>query len=164
MKKLLLLSIVASFLASCQSDDSSAVNQTLDNPEAIEFESAFKHEYADYPEPGGYVFNDETAWADFAEDVNSPFTYDPETGITTNQLMALEIDFSTSTVIAVVDELHSHGGYDINVTSVTEEDNLINVMAEATLPNGGNVTAVLTQPYHIVIIPKTTLPVTFEVN
>jgi hypothetical protein len=79
-------------------------------------------------------------------------------------LVAIDIDFSVYTVIAVSDERHSYGGHDITISSIVQGGNAITVSVIATAPGEGNVTAAETQPLHIVKIPKTTLPVTFEIN
>lgn len=163
MKKLLLFSLGLFCFTACQTEDSILVNQMQDPPTSIQFQEVFKYEYANHPETAGtYVINDQESWNTFAAGLDSPFTYDPETGITTNQLLAVEVDFSSYTVIAVVDEQHNHGGFDITISSVEQNDDTINVDVEADFPGDGAVTAVLTQPYHIIKIPKTTLPVVFQ--
>lgn len=161
MKKFYFISLMLLTLNACQSDNSSIVNNTQDQSATIQFENVLKFEYADAPQ-GHFVINDEAAWFTFAESINAPLIYNPETGANTNELLTADIDFSAYTVIAVVDALHNHGGYDIEITSVARNDAAVAVTVETAYPGDGAVTTVLTQPYHIIKIPKTTLPVVFE--
>jgi hypothetical protein len=163
MKRILLLLGVISCLQACQADDAQVVNNTTTDPVAIPFENVFKFEYAYTDEATGiHVINDEASWNDFAEGINSPFGIDPETGETISQILSAEIDFSAYTVIAAIDERHSHGGFNITINSINQQENEIIVDVETTLPGDENVTAAETQPIHIVKIAKTTLPVTVE--
>ena len=70
------------------------------------------------------------------------------------------IDFTNYTVIAVFDQVYGNGGHSIDITNITEYENNIVVTVENLLT--GNASSVITQPYHIVKIPKTTKPIVFE--
>ena len=70
------------------------------------------------------------------------------------------IDFTNYTVIAVFDQVYGNGGHSIDITNITEYENNIVVTVENLLT--GNANSVITQPYHIVKIPKTTKPIVFE--
>lgn len=63
------------------------------------------------------------------------------------------IDFDTNMIIAVFRGEKNTGGYNINITSIEENDSEIIVRGEMTNPpTGGVTTQVLTQPYHIVSV------------
>lgn len=165
MKRILLLLSIGICLQGCQADDPVVLNEPADEPVAVAFENIFKFEYAYNDSATGYhVFNDEVAWLNFAQGINSPFDIDPETGESISQLLAVDVDFTSHTVIAVVDEPRNNGGYDISVQSVVQDNEEVIVAVQTVYPGPGAVTAVLTQPIHIVKIPKTTLPVIFDVN
>lgn len=70
------------------------------------------------------------------------------------------IDFNQFMVIAVFDEVFPNGGHSIDIITVDENPQNIVVDLEKLLT--GNATSVVTQPYHIVKIPKSTKPVLFQ--
>ena len=65
-----------------------------------------------------------------------------------------EIDFSNFIILAVFDEIKMSGGYTIEFTSVVENQNNLTVTIHLLSPKGV-APGVITQPYHIVKIPKT---------
>jgi len=65
-----------------------------------------------------------------------------------------EIDFSNFIILAVFDEIKMSGGYTIEITSVVENQNNLTVTIHLLSPKGV-APGVITQPYHIVKIPKT---------
>lgn len=71
-----------------------------------------------------------------------------------------DIDFTTHRVLAVFDEVKSTGGHSIEIDlSETEE----NIIAKITSHSpDGMATSVMTQPYCIVKISNTSLPVVFQ--
>ncbi|MBT8376807.1 MAG: protease complex subunit PrcB family protein [Bacteroidia bacterium] len=72
----------------------------------------------------------------------------------------LPIDYTSSTVIAVFDEVKSNGGYELELEIYSNQEQ-IEIQIISTSP-GGNATTVITQPYIIVKIPKTDLPIQFQ--
>ncbi|MGF1669888.1 MAG: protease complex subunit PrcB family protein [Balneolaceae bacterium] len=84
-----------------------------------------------------------------------------------------EVDFTEYTVIASMMGIQNSGGHSIEILKVANADNVIGVKIEEREPGAGCVTtAVLTSPFHIVKIPKTsgsdirftTDRITFECN
>ena len=66
------------------------------------------------------------------------------------------VDFTKNMVIAVVDKNESSGGYTLKITDVTLFDNALEVDIKRELPAPDcMVSAILTQPFDIVIIPST---------
>lgn len=78
----------------------------------------------------------------------------------TERFSETNIDFSSYTIIAVFDEIKMNGGHSIDITDVTENDKNIIVTVENLLTGG--MTTVITQPFHIVKIPKRNKPFIFE--
>ena len=70
------------------------------------------------------------------------------------------IDFNQFMIIATFDQVFSNGGHSIDIITVDENPQSIVVDIEKLLT--GNATSVVTQPYHIVKIPKSTKPVLFQ--
>ncbi|MDR2929194.1 MAG: protease complex subunit PrcB family protein [Cytophagaceae bacterium] len=76
-----------------------------------------------------------------------------------NSFTETEIDFSRYMVLAVFDEVKGNGGWSIDITGVTEF--ATKIVVNYTNLKTGNVTHVITQPYHIVKIPKSDKEVMF---
>lgn len=71
-----------------------------------------------------------------------------------------DIDFSEYTVIAVFDEVKNSGGHSLNlVIQETKDKFLVEVLRKSP---DGIATSVMTQPYYIVKVPKSELPIIFE--
>jgi hypothetical protein len=70
------------------------------------------------------------------------------------------IDYANYTVIVVIDRIYGNGGHSIDITNITEFETNIIVTVENL--QTGNTFSVVTQPYHIVKIPKATKPIVFE--
>jgi len=162
MKKVLLLYLALPIVIGCQADDNIPVIPNSE-PVTVQMQHVYKHNHANNPEAAGhYVFNDEASWSTFVEDIDSPYSYNQSTGTSNKVLLDIETDFLQYTYIAVVDVEHEYGGYAIEVTSVVQERNSVVATVETSELGAGSATTVLTQPYHIIRIPKTDLPVTFQ--
>lgn len=70
------------------------------------------------------------------------------------------IDFDNFQVIAVFDEIKNSGGHTIDITAIAENENNITVTVQNL--NTGGATSVMTQPFHIVKIPKSKKSVVFR--
>lgn len=70
------------------------------------------------------------------------------------------VDFNNFQIIAVIDAVKNSGGHSIDITNIEETPNNIVVTIKHLL--SGDETTVMTQPFHIVKIPKTTKPVVFQ--
>lgn len=79
---------------------------------------------------------------------------------TTSNFTETDIDFEQYQIIAVFDHIYGNGGHSIEITSVIKEKNKIIVKIER-LQNGDD-TLVMTQPFHIVKIPKSDLEIIFK--
>ena len=79
---------------------------------------------------------------------------------TTQNFTETTVDFTNYTVIAIFDRVYGNGGNSIDITNITEFETNIIVTVENL--QTGNTSSVITQPYHIVKIPKATKPIVFE--
>jgi hypothetical protein len=78
----------------------------------------------------------------------------------TNNFTETEIDFAKYQVIAVFDEVKSSGSWSIDITEIIEYSDRIVVTVQNL--KKGDITCVMTQPYHIVKIPVTEKKIEFE--
>lgn len=157
MKKHLFIAIFGLVLMGCQSDDSTEPGIT--DPVNIEFTNVAKHELWGAGEEdivgGNLVINTAEEWQGLLQQITSVNAL-PENFGDTN------IDFSEFTVIAVFDDLQMSGGHYISIESVVQTNTTVIVTVDSSMDDEANVTLIITQPYHIVKIPKTALPVVFE--
>ncbi|WP_115460884.1 protease complex subunit PrcB family protein [Winogradskyella aurantiaca] len=99
------------------------------------------------------VINDTSAWNSLLDQMNSVNTV-------SDSFSEIDINFSEFTVIAVFDDIKGNGGYGIDLAvSSTNETIIVDV---THLSPEGNAITVMTQPYHIIKIPKALLPVVFN--
>ena len=108
-----------------------------------------------------FIINDNPNWTNIKNLMDAPYI---AIGLgnyyTENNFTETTIDFTNFTGIAVFDQVYGGGGHSIDITNITEYENNIVVTVENLLT--GNGSSVVTQPYHIVKIPKTTKPIVFE--
>jgi hypothetical protein len=107
------------------------------------------------------VINNEINWNNLKNQIDAQYI---AIGLgnyyTGNNFEETTIDFDNFTVIAIFDQIYGNGGHSIDIADITENENNIIVTVENL--QTGNVLSVITQPYHIVKIPKTTKPIVFE--
>lgn len=72
----------------------------------------------------------------------------------------IDIDFSEFQIIAVFDKLRNNGGWSIDVTTITENEDNLTVNID-NLQNG-DLTQIVIQPFHIIKIPINDKPIVFE--
>jgi len=99
-----------------------------------------------FEEKTNIIINDPETFENFWKDLHSNRSPLPELP---------EVDFSENTVIASMMGVQSSGGFTIEISEISEADDIIGVKIEETEPGPNCVTtAVLTSPFHIVKIPK----------
>jgi hypothetical protein len=80
-------------------------------------------------------------------------------GDKTKKFTETDIDFNQYQIVAVFDDLKLYTGSTIDITEVTETQSNINVSVENIKPYG--FLAALSQPFHIVRIPKSDKPIVY---
>lgn len=106
----------------------------------------FSGSYSGIKEKKELVIQDETEWENLWRALNSIREPLPETPV---------VDFTTQSVIAVFQGEQRTGGYGIEITQIKQRNDTLYVnIHEKTPSEGGMVTMALTQPYHIVVVPK----------
>lgn len=101
-----------------------------------------------------HVINDSVAWNALKAQMN-------QSNEVTYNFTEQEIDFTQWTVLASFDQVRPNGGHAISYSSVMEDSTHINATIHHVNPNGA-ATTVITQPYIVVKIQKTTKPVLFN--
>lgn len=153
MKKHLLILLCSIFFVTISCRDNHDDEQ-LENKNQINFQLIGKGNLTgNYTAQQNTVITNTTQWNNFLNQIdgqnNHPSTDFTETNIDFNQFM----------VIVVIDAVYPNGGYSVDIMTVDENSQNIEVDVEKLLQ--GNVTTVVTQPYHIVKIPKILKPVIF---
>lgn len=151
MKKIA-IAFVALVLFACSDDDNYSGGNN--EPTNIQFSVLKDGELSgEEIENGYYVIKTAEQWAEFKGMVNS--VHDAP-----DEFEGVSVNFNISDVLAVVDEQHNSGGFDIAITSVRRIDNTATV--KVVRSGEGNAASVLTQPYHVVSVPKSNNDFTFD--
>ncbi|MTH18001.1 protease complex subunit PrcB family protein [Flavobacterium sp. LC2016-01] len=149
MKQIILFLSLALTFASCSNDNDDGSN--------IAFTTIYQRDnYGASPgtiPKSNLVITNQTDWNTLLEKLNI-ITQALYTTPDTN------VDFSKYQVIAVFDEVRNSGGYSIDITKITQSNNEITVKVEQL--KKGNLTSVITQPFHIVKIAKSNKTVVFK--
>jgi hypothetical protein len=72
------------------------------------------------------------------------------------------VDFSTNEVLAVFDGSHATGGYSVSVAQVTDADARTVSITRASPGSACIVTQAFTAPFELIVLPKSTLPLTHQ--
>lgn len=155
MKKTLLSAFAVCLLFGCQDDDSQTADTNTD-PIAIEFELVRKGAFdGEQVAPDNFVINSQEEWDTFIEVVSA--------GHGNISWANMELDFNNKTYIASLDDWHPHGGHATEIISIAKENGTLNVAIEDFDPAEDEpVPLIYCQPFHIVEIEKTALPVLFN--
>jgi hypothetical protein len=70
------------------------------------------------------------------------------------------IDFDKNTLLAYFDKIRPTGGYSVSIFEVLKSDRGVQANYRFGIP-GEMAIDIMTQPYHIILIPKTTTPIQF---
>ena len=151
MKKNILIILLSIFVLSCSSDD--------DNSEMTNIEStliAKDNLYGNGAEgitQRNLIISDQTAWNDLIAQMNS-------VNIVSDNFTETDINFSEYKIIAVFDEIKRNGGHSLELDIISNSENIIVNITD--LAPEGDATTVITQPFHIVKILNSDLPIIFE--
>ncbi len=79
---------------------------------------------------------------------------------TSSGFTELNIDFNNYELLVAFDQVRATGGFSIAINTITENATTIEATVNVTSP-GEMATMVITQPFHIVKIPRSNKPVVF---
>lgn len=151
MKKNVLIILLSIFVLSCNSDD--------DNSGMVNVESTLiaKDNLFGNGDEGiieqNLEITDQNTWDNLISQMNS-------VNNVSDNFSEIDIDFSQYKVIALFDEIRGNGGYSLELNIMSNSENII-VNITDVVPEG-NATTVITQPFHIVKISNSDLPIIFE--
>lgn len=147
---------VATFIVSSAPEDI----KKQDFPREVNFELILKSEHCQYKEKKSYLIKDIIDWEKLWQIVIRQPTI-----IGQPTFWLPEVDFTKEMIVAVFMGEQSTGGYGIEVIKIIEQENSLEVFIKETLPAVSQpVTAVLTQPCHIIKLPKIEKEVLFKVG
>ncbi|MBU2903899.1 protease complex subunit PrcB family protein [Arenibacter algicola] len=153
MKKNIIILLFSILVMSCNSDD----NQF----DIVDVETtliAKDNLYGDGAEgiiEQNIVISDQSTWNDLLTKLNS-------INNVSDNFTETEIDFSEYRIIAVFDGVKETGGYSLELKLMSDSEN-IRVNITKLIPEE-NASSVITQPFHIVKIRKSDLPLIFELK
>lgn len=151
MKKYLLLFVclIFSIISSCSDNE-----DTIESKTSVTIHQIGKGNLMeDYVPQQNMVITNSTQWTQLLNDLDN--VNNVSDGFTETN-----IDFNQYMVIAVFDQVYNNGGHSVDI--ITVDDNPQNIVVDVEKLLTGNVTSVVTQPYHIVKIPKIAKPVIFQ--
>jgi len=99
------------------------------------------------------VISDQSTWTALIDQMNS-------VNNVSDNFAEIDINFSEYMIIAVFDEIKGNGGHSLALNIRSNSEHII-VNITDLVPEG-NATTVITQPFHIVKILKSDLPILFE--
>jgi len=151
MKKNVLIILLSILVLSCNSDD--------DNSGTINIESTLiaKDNLFGNGEEGiieqNMVITDQGVWENLIDQMN-------RVSNVSDNFSEIDIDFSEYTIIATFDEIKGSGGHSLELNIISNYENIV-VKVTDLFPGGNDIT-VITQPYHIVKISNSDLPIIFQ--
>ena len=104
-------------------------------------------------EKSNLVIKNSTSWNELIDKMNS-------VNNVSDKFTEIDIDFSRYTIIAIFDNIYGNGGHSIDIINVMENENEIIITVDKLLK--GDDSLVITQPFHIIKIPKTEKKILFE--
>jgi len=150
MKNILII-LLSIFVLSCSSDDDNS-NSTNIESTLIAKDNLYGNGAEGITEQN-LIISNQTAWNNLISQMNSVNNVSDSFTVT-------DINFSEYTIIAVFDEIKGNGGHSLELSITSNSDHII-VNVTDLVPEG-NATTVITQPFHIVKISNSDLPIIFE--
>lgn len=152
MKKSLILFVFSLLLIiSCSSDDTETTSTTIET--TLIGKGNLYGSSSQGVDEQNLVINNQTDW-------DALITLLDAVNNTSDSFTETDIDFTTYTVLVAIDQVRGNGGHVLDIAVSANPENVVVTVTD--LVPQGNATTVITQPYHIVKIPKTTLPIVFQ--
>jgi len=185
MKNIIKIAVLSMVLINCGSDnngididnsgsinndgninDNSNDTPTTFESQNIDFITISKGYYLYYDEGSeeiqNIVFTNSYEWKSFLGELSNELDcFDPNNEW--NCSLEMDIDFTAYQVIATIDIWRPSTGWHIEISTITELEDEIKVTANAEQREGSLLT-VMTQPYHVVKIPKIDKTIVFDIS
>ncbi len=133
-----------------------SMNAQEKTPDKIPILREWKGGHCGVDKPAQLIIRDAKAWADLWAKIH--LNFEPKPALP-------EVDFQKQMVVAVFAGTKPTGGYSIRIRDIRHDakaDKLLIFVEETSPPPGSITIQVLTQPYHMVLIPKTDKPIEFR--
>jgi len=156
MKKNILIVLFSIIAMSCNSNED---NQDDDTLAMVNIESTLiaKDNLFGSGEEGiveqNLIISDLTTWNNLITQMNS-------VNNVTDNFTETEIDFSAYKIIAAFDQIRGSGGHSLELDIMSTSENII--VDVTTIAAGEIATSVITQPFIIIKIPNSNLPILFR--
>jgi len=156
MKKNILIVLFSIIALSCNSNED---NQDDDTLAMVNMESTLiaKDNLFGSGEEGiveqNLIISDLTTWNNLITQMNS-------VNNVTDNFTETEIDFSAYKIIAAFDQIRGSGGHSLELDIMSTSENII--VDVTTIAAGEIATSVITQPFIIIKIPNSNLPILFR--
>jgi len=151
LKKYVFIILPALLIFSCTPEDNAI--ESIDTTTTLIAKDNLYGNGAEGIEQKNMVITDADSWTNLMNQMNS-------VNPITDAFYETDIDFSVYQVIAVFDEIKGNSGHSLKLDLIWEPDNImVNITHSA--PEGFAYDT-MTQPFHIVKIEATDLPVLFE--
>jgi hypothetical protein len=151
MKKNVLTILLSIFVLSCNSNDNNSGMVNIEST-LISKGNLFGNGAEGIIEQN-LIIADQISWNNLITQMNSANNV-------SNSFTETNIDFSEYIVIAVFEQIKVNGGHSLELNIISNSENII--VSVTNLGANGNATALITQPYHIVKIKNSDLPILFE--
>jgi hypothetical protein len=150
MKNLLII-LLSILIWSCSSDDNSPKITKVESI-LIAKGNLFGNGTEEISEQN-LIVSDQTVWNDLISQMDSANNV-------SDNFTETDVDFSKYTIIAIFAEIKGNGGHSLELNIITNSDiiivNITNLVPQEDCSN------VITQPFHIVKIQNSNLPIKFE--
>lgn len=151
LKKWVLIILPALLMFNCSPEDITIDN--IDTTTTLIAKSNLYGGGAEDISQQNIVITDNETWESLKHQMNT-------VNNVSNTFSESDIDFSVYQLIAVFDSVQNSGGHSIDLDMIWNSDSVIvNVINSHPV---GNAASVMTQPFHIVKIKNTDLPILFE--
>ena len=139
----------------CATSCQNKVTERISKQGALQFETVAKEYHGGYGQRNDLVIKDDVAWKDLWNKTYSHIIPMPNLP---------QVDFRKEMIIAVYMGARNSGGFSIDIASIQDLGSSIEVSVKEIVPFSGQgiVTMALTQPYHIVKVPKQDKKVVFR--
>jgi hypothetical protein len=121
----------------------------------IAFEAEWSGASSQSTDPAEWIITEPDRWTEIWQETHPEMPPPP----------APSIDFSRSMVVGIALGERRTGGFEVRIIEIMETDTELVAQVEAMSPPPDAITImILTQPFHLVQIPRSSLPVRFEWN
>lgn len=148
MKKVILSLVMVAALFSCEESV-----DPIDNDTVLMAQGSLHGAGDEGISEQNTVITNEADWNNLLSQMNS-------VNDESSNFVESDIDFSTHRAVAVFDEVRPSGGFGVELNVVTTDDKVMIEVIKGS-PDGAAIT-VITQPYIIVKLPKSGLPIEFQ--